>query len=139
VDEGRETKLRIYRISVTYDPYYYCPRMWLAGDKEIVSKSPITKEVTRENVPLTKEEIMEDVMGDYADKTVTYEVHPHLGVHMATIHPCKHSEVLKTMVARIEENKGVVNVENALFIFLKFMTAIIPTIEYDKTIDINLG
>jgi ubiquitin-like-conjugating enzyme ATG3 len=58
---------------------------------------------------------------------------------MATIHPCKHSEVLKTMVARIEENKGVVNVENALFIFLKFMTAIIPTIEYDKTIDINLG
>jgi len=53
-------------MTITYDAYYFCPRMWLAGVKD-------------GGIPLTKEEILEDIMGDYANKTVTFETHPHLG------------------------------------------------------------
>lgn len=41
--------------------------------------------------------MFEDVSQDYAKKTVTMEIHPHIpGPPMASIHPCKYviSEIL---------------------------------------------
>lgn len=39
---------------------------------------------------MTPEEIFEDIMQDYVNRTVTMEDHPHLkGVRHASIHPCQ--------------------------------------------------
>lgn len=56
---------RSYDISITYDKYYQTPRVYLFGYNERRS-------------PLTPQEVMEDIMQDYANKTVTIESHPHL-------------------------------------------------------------
>lgn len=47
---------------------------------------------------------MEDIVGDYADKTVTLEDFPFFdtGVKMASIHPCKHASVMKVLLDRAD-------------------------------------
>lgn len=47
---------------------------------------------------------MEDIVGDYADKTVTMEDFPFFehGVKMASIHPCKHASVMKVLLDRAD-------------------------------------
>ena len=47
---------------------------------------------------------MEDIVGDHADKTVTLEDFPFFetGVKMASIHPCKHASVMKTLLDRAD-------------------------------------
>jgi ubiquitin-like-conjugating enzyme ATG3 len=45
--------------------------------------------------------MMEDVMGDYHDQTVTIEDFPHLkDIRMVSIHPCKHAAVMKSLIHR---------------------------------------
>lgn len=78
-------------------------------------------------------------MTEYANKTVTMEEHPHLGVKQASIHPCRHAEILKNINDTIKEGGGRVGPHKSLFIFLKFMSSIIPTIEYDFTSDLVLN
>lgn len=84
-------------------------------------------------------------MKDYRNKTVTMEHHPHTsGIH-ASIHPCQHGKVMKTIVrnliaaAQASEDEKVEEptVEMYLFIFLKFVSSIIPTINYDFTMDVT--
>lgn len=45
---------------------------------------------------------MEDIVGDYKDKTVTLEDFPFFdnSVKMASIHPCKHASVMKILLDR---------------------------------------
>lgn len=43
-------------------------------------------------------------MAEYADKTVTYEYHPHLNTYMATIHPCRHADTLKFLTQQMIDN-----------------------------------
>lgn len=47
---------------------------------------------------------MEDIVGDYADKTVTLEDFPFFehGVKMASVHPCKHASVMKVLLDRAD-------------------------------------
>lgn len=47
---------------------------------------------------------MEDIVGDYADKTVTLEDFPFFdhGVKMASVHPCKHASVMKVLLGRAD-------------------------------------
>jgi ubiquitin-like-conjugating enzyme ATG3 len=59
-------KTRTYNLSITYDFYYKTPRLWLIGYSE-------------SGQILTEKEIFEDIMADYANKTVTIESHPHSG------------------------------------------------------------
>lgn len=89
--------------------------------------------------PLTGEEMMQDVIKDYANKTVTMEHHPHVsGIH-ASIHPCQHGAVMKTIVKNLQsaESDEGPSVEMYLFIFLKFVSSMIPTINYDFTMDVS--
>lgn len=93
---------------------------------------------------------MEDVISDYAHRTVTMEYHPHLsGMQHASIHPCQHGAVMKTIIKNLmkdhdsksstsadKKNAGP-SVENYLFIFLKFVSSMIPTISYDFTVDVS--
>lgn len=48
--------------------------------------------------------MMEDIVGDYADKTVTLEDFPLFdhGVKMASVHPCKHASVMKVLLGRAD-------------------------------------
>merc|ERR1711862_269120 len=102
-----------------------------------------------EGQPLSGKEMMEDVMSDYANRTVTIESHPHVTGPHASIHPCQHGKVMKTIVRNLikasdkqEGKKEVVSnsegpsIEMYLFIFLKFVSSIIPTINYDFTMDV---
>ena len=48
--------------------------------------------------------MMEDIVGDYKDKTVTLEDFPYFdsSVKMASIHPCKHASVMKILLDRAD-------------------------------------
>ena len=72
-------------------------------------------------------------MPEYVKKTVTFEKNPQLGIDQMSIHPCKHTNIMKNLIETIRENEGKIEVHQALFIFLKFMASVIPTIEYDFT------
>lgn len=47
---------------------------------------------------------MEDIVGDYKDKTVTLEDFPFFAnvIKMASVHPCKHAPVMKTLLDRAD-------------------------------------
>ncbi|KAF7269232.1 autophagy-related protein 3 [Rhynchophorus ferrugineus] len=120
-EEGEIVKTRTYDLHITYDKYYQTPRLWLTGYNE-------------KHEPLTNQEFFQDVNKDYAMKTVTMESHPHLSVpKMASVHPCRHAEVMKSIIETVMEGGGELGVHLYLIIFLKFMQSVIPTIEYDYT------
>ncbi len=77
-------------------------------------------------------------MADYARKTVTFEAHPKLPGNQLSIHPCNHATVMKKMIDQITENGGEPRVENSLFFFLKFIPSVVPTIEHDFTIELEM-
>lgn len=83
--------LRTYTLYITYTPYYRTPRMYLSG---YLSPSE----------PLPPHLMMEDIVGDYKDKTVTLEDFPFFdtSVKMASIHPCKHASVMKILLDRAD-------------------------------------
>ncbi|RYH29793.1 hypothetical protein EON65_07400, partial [archaeon] len=58
-------RARRYNISMTYDNYYRTPRIWMYGFDE-------------NGTVLTPEAVFEDVMQDYAKRTVTIDPHPHI-------------------------------------------------------------
>lgn len=112
---------RTYDLNITYDKYYRTPRLWLTGYDE-------------SRKPLSIDEMYSDISSDYAKKTVTMEDHPHIpGPPMACVHPCRHAEVMKKIIQTVEEGGKELDVHLYLIIFLKFVQAVIPTIEYDYT------
>lgn len=50
--------------------------------------------------------MMDDIIGDYKDKTVTLEDFPFFdasqAVKMASVHPCRHASVMKVLLARAD-------------------------------------
>jgi hypothetical protein len=105
------------------------------------------------------------VAAEHARKTVTMEPHPHLSSlasssspKVASIHPCKHAAVMKKLVsmgagggeasATTKEGGGgeeaktktaELDPESYLVLFLKFISSVIPTIEYDFTMHASVG
>lgn len=118
---------RSYEITIVYDNYYRTPRVYLCG-------------FTNEGRPLSSIETMEDIMQDYVHKTATIEAHPHSGLHYVSIHPCRHSETMKRILdVMIANNNGKhPPVQMYMFLFLKFIGSMIPTIEYDNTLPISI-
>jgi ubiquitin-like-conjugating enzyme ATG3 len=86
---------------------------------------------------LTDDQIKEDIMLEYADKTVTIESHPATGIKSLSIHPCKHSHLLKKMIEQFENAGKKLEVYMSILLFLKFLHSVVPTIEYDFTMDID--
>lgn len=112
---------RTYDLNITYDKYYQTPRLWLFGYDE-------------QRKPLSMEAIYDDISQDHVNKTVTIEAHPHLPPPpMASIHPCRHAEVMKKIISTVQDGGGEINVHMYLLVFLKFIQAVIPTVEYDYT------
>ncbi|KAJ1628050.1 hypothetical protein T492DRAFT_1020790 [Pavlovales sp. CCMP2436] len=114
-------RTRTYDISITYDKYYRCPRVWLYG-------------YTEARQPLLPAQVLEDISAEHANKTCTIEPHPHLehGV-FASIHPCRHAEVMKKLCEQLESGGASCRADQYLILFLKFISTVIPTIEYDFT------
>ncbi|XP_017486182.1 PREDICTED: ubiquitin-like-conjugating enzyme ATG3 [Rhagoletis zephyria] len=119
-EESGVVKTRTYDLYITYDKYYQTPRLWLVGYDE-------------HNKPLTIEEMYEDISQDHAKKTVTMEWHPHIPGMMASVHPCRHAEMMKKIMRTMGDNGKELEVYNYLIIFLKFVQSVIPTITYDYT------
>ena len=127
VDEGekkdqRQYLKRIYDVTVTYDFYYCVPRMWLRGYNENGS-------------PLSDDEMREDVMPEYRVKTYTIEPHTCTGIRNISIHPCRHSLILKKMIQDFQNSGKKLEVYMSIFLLLKFLQSVVPTIQYDFTID----
>ena len=74
-----------------YTPYYRTPRLYLSG-------------YLPNGQPLPPQSMMEDIVGDYKDKTVTLDDFPLFAnnVKMASVHPCKHASVMKTLLDRAD-------------------------------------
>ncbi|KAF7490201.1 Ubiquitin-like-conjugating enzyme ATG3 [Sarcoptes scabiei] len=111
---------RTYDLYITYDKYYQTPRLWLSGFDEYFQ-------------PLSIHDMFEDISEDHAKKTVTMEWHPHFNGMMASVHPCRHAEMMKKIITTMENNEKVLEVDRYLVIFLKFVQTVIPTIQYDFT------
>ncbi|CAD5218547.1 unnamed protein product [Bursaphelenchus okinawaensis] len=118
-------KTRTYDLHITYDKYYQVPRLWVIGYDE-------------NGKPLTVKQMYEDFSADHANKTITIESHPHLNLQMASIHPCRHAEVMKNLIEQYADAGKELSVLQYLLIFLKFVQTIIPTIEYDFTRSIQI-
>ncbi|KAI9795228.1 MAG: E2-like enzyme [Piccolia ochrophora] len=88
---GNAASMRTYTLYITYTPYYRTPRIYLSG---YLSPSE----------PLPPHLMMEDIVGDYKDKTVTLEDFPFFdgGVKMASVHPCRHASVMKVLLDRAD-------------------------------------
>ncbi|XP_054816774.1 autophagy-related protein 3 isoform X1 [Prosopis cineraria] len=125
-DDDNILRTRTYDVSITYDKYYQTPRVWLTGYDE-------------SRMLLQPELVLEDVSQDHARKTVTIEDHPHLPGKHASIHPCRHGAVMKKIIDVLMSRGVEPEVDKYLFLFLKFMASVIPTIEYDYTMDFDLG
>lgn len=117
-------KIRTYDLSITYDKYYQTPRLWLFGYDE-------------NGVPLKPELVYEDVLSEYVAKTVTVDPHPLTGTPTVSIHPCKHALVMKKVVQDWIKDGITPRTDLALFVFLKFISGVVPTINYDFTMDIE--
>ncbi|KAF2836764.1 hypothetical protein M501DRAFT_939007 [Patellaria atrata CBS 101060] len=89
--DGTTAPLRTYTLYITYTPYYRTPRLYLSG---YLSPSE----------PLAPHLMMEDIVGDYKDKTVTLEDFPFFdsAVKMASVHPCRHASVMKVLLDRAD-------------------------------------
>lgn len=86
-DSGRRT----YTLYIMYSPYYRTPRLYMSG-------------YLPNGQPLPPHLMMEDIVGDYKDKTVTLEDFPFFAnnIKMASVHPCKHASVMKTLLDRAD-------------------------------------
>lgn len=82
---------RTYSLYIAYSPWYKTPRMYMSGYQP-------------NGQPLPPHLMMEDIVGDYKDKTVTLEDFPFFATNVktASIHPCKHASVMKTLLDRAD-------------------------------------
>lgn len=84
--------LRTYTLYIAYSPYYRTPRLYLSGYEAST------------NHPLPPLSMMEDIVGDYKDKTVTLEDFSFTDppIKTASVHPCKHASVMKVLLDRAD-------------------------------------
>ncbi|GAB7348742.1 hypothetical protein MBLNU459_g7476t1 [Dothideomycetes sp. NU459] len=94
--DGENAPLRTYTLYITYTTYYRTPRLYLSGySSSSHSSAP---------VPLPPTAMMEDIVGDYKDKTVTLEDFPFVSptIKTASVHPCRHASVMKVLLDRAD-------------------------------------
>ncbi|KAL7720052.1 Autophagocytosis protein [Entamoeba marina] len=129
-DEGDDTvvkvessKTRTYDITIIYSHFDRTPKVWLLGYDE-------------DHKPLTETQMFEDLSATHAGQTATTDAHPFLGIKEIYIHPCRHAQVMKKRVDELIADGKTPRVDMYLMIFLKFLSTVIPTMEYDYGRDI---
>jgi ubiquitin-like-conjugating enzyme ATG3 len=140
-EDVQERKCRLYDVFVTYDQFYQTPRVFLIGYSE-----------KNHSQVLSKEEMMEDVYATNREKTVTMDPHPFLKAPCISIHPCRHAETMKRTLENLKDRLDgsqedlpeservdfVFPTYLAMFIFLKFISSVVPTIQYDVAIELEM-
>lgn len=126
--ESGSANRRLYDVYIVYDKYYETPRMYLVGYSGDHA------------VPLTTDQMKEDVYHSNFGKTVTIDAHPVFDIPCISIHPCRHAETMRRLMEQMRikhENTGNslepfrFPTHLALSLFLKFISSAVPTIEYD--------
>lgn len=120
-----EDRTRSYDLSITWDKYYQTPRLWLFGYDD-------------RGQPLVEEQVYQDVLSEYVTKTVTVDAHPATGARTASIHPCQHAKMMLKVINEWKASGHPVRPDLSLFVFLKFISGVVPTINYDFTMDIDM-
>lgn len=130
--EDRDIPTRTYDLAITYDKYWQTPRLWImaAFDEDgqpICASSVIAQEISPE----------------HANQTVTVEPFPHRrdDISMVSVHPCKHAAVMKSILMmhnqltddENDRQENYVRADQYLIVFLKWMSSVMPTINYDFT------
>ncbi|KAK0612651.1 autophagocytosis associated protein [Bombardia bombarda] len=89
--DGGSGGMRTYTLYVMYSRAYKTSRMYMSGYRA-------------DGQPLPPHLMMDDIVGDYKEKTVTLEDFPFFAnnVKMASVHPCKHATVMKTLLDRAD-------------------------------------
>lgn len=124
-DQDDVVATKTYDVYITYDAHYSTPRVWLFG-------------YNKNNEPMTGAEWQQDFSPEHVNKTVTYEVHPHLNMSCPTVHPCNHANAMLSIIKHLFKNKfKEEHVKYYIVIFLKIIQTIIPNIEFDYTGDLN--
>lgn len=82
---------------------------------------------------MSPEKVLTLLSQDHAHKTVTVESFPHLSTNWASVHPCKHAVVMKKIIDQYSNVDKEIRVDQYLVIFLKFMSSIMPSVDYDHT------
>lgn len=140
---------RTYNLYISYSTSYRVPKFYLSG-------------FNAQGSPLTPEEMFEDIMADYRNKTATIEKAPFEDdLTIVSIHPCRHASVMKTFLSRadnrvpktsdepsapteedewdeikVSEGQNAIRVDQYLIVFLKFIASVTPGIEHDNTMSV---
>lgn len=126
-EDDNVLKTRTYDIYITYDQFHQTPKVYLQGYGE-------------DGQILTQEQTFEDIASDYVHKTVSTETHPHLPIITTFIHPCRHAETMQRLLTMMKDSSGTtIRPDQCLFLFLKFISSVIPTVQYDFTATVDVG
>lgn len=97
VEANANSNLRKYDMYITYSTSYRVPKMYLVG-------------FNSNGIPLLPKQMFEDISSDYRDKTATIETLPvSYNTMSVSIHPCKHSSVMKVLMAHAAASKKTEN------------------------------
>ena len=119
---------KTYDVTITYDNYYRTPKIWFFG-------------YTKIGMPMPYDKMLQDFSENHKKITVTVDKHPFLKVHCVNVHPCRHSDVMKSII-KIKNtntnkmNKNKVLLEHYFIYFLKFVACIVPNMDFDFTISL---
>ena len=111
-------KTKTYDISITYDNYYRTPRIWFMG-------------YDKYGYPLSYDKMARDISNEHNNITATINTHPFYNIKYISVHPCKHSHIMKRFM-QYDEDKEI-SVEHYFLYFLKFVSCILPNLEFDFT------
>ena len=123
LSDTNQSSIHLYTITITYDNYHRTPRIWFMG-------------YSSDGYPLSFSTMTDDISKDHSQITATIETHPHRNIQQISVHPCRHSEMMKRMF-EIEETNNITNckvsIDTYFIYFLKFMGCMIPRLEFDYT------
>lgn len=93
IESNENNNLRKYDLFITYSTSYRVPKLYLVG-------------FNSNGIPLLPKQMFEDIASDYRDKTATIENLPvSFNTTSVSIHPCKHSSVMKVLMQHAIEAK----------------------------------
>ena len=96
-------KTKTYDVSITYDNYYRTPRIWFMG-------------YDKYGYPLSYDKMARDISNEHNNITATINTHPFYNIKYISVHPCKHSHIMKRFM-QYDEDKEIS--EDIIFLFFE--------------------
>lgn len=81
-----------------------------------------------------------DISADHMRETVTVDPFPHIDkLTTMSIHPCQHAKTMKIFGDQQVMNGKEFPVAHYHILFLKFISGVVPTIEYDYSMEYSMS